>query len=236
MLTHAHRCAHPMPRGLCLFARWAEHALHASCVPTCYLSAHRLCIYNCCTLVTLPLSHDLLQSARMFFSWACGEHMTLPSFALYAVGWTFVLLPFLDPPFCFQDLILSPVRFQCAGSTSTRPISLTLWLPVKHVNLNLRMCSKLFQNLWFWSFLFLYFKSYGCGFYGWCSPAGWAAKLPGWRSNPIVNLVIKSRHSYRGASYSTKPGSLNKIKVLMFHSSACQQSSCCSWHHAHQFD
>ena len=66
------------------------------------------------------------------------------------------------------------------------------------------------QNLhqWNWSFLFLpslfwgcvhilqsqisafyYFISNGCFFYGWCSPAGWAAKLPGWRSNPIVNLV-----------------------------------------------
>jgi len=49
-------------------------------------------------------------------------------------------------------------------------------------------------------------------FYGWCSPAGWAAKLPGWRSNPIVNLV--TNHTWLFTLY----GSLmyNHLKRLFF--------------------
>jgi len=62
----------------------------------------------------------------------------------------------------------------------------TNWLSIRlevfiSPKLVLRMSSIFSRDkLWFLSY---YLRANGCFLYGWCSPATWTVKLPGWRSN-----------------------------------------------------
>jgi len=78
---------------------------------------------------------------------------------------------------CMQ---MCSLRLQLADQWHTKLLSirLELFIPPKLV---LKMSSIFPEtNQWFLSF---YFRGYGCFFDGWCSPATWTVKVPGWRSS-----------------------------------------------------